>query len=962
MAFHVACPFTCRKICSCTLGMPAPLRTQSGQHEFLQKTSALQNLLANPRLMLGGGPEYVEILVPPLPNQPKKNLEDQGAEPLDDSGDDGLTKRAGTRRKATFSIVSQADASVRSSHSKKLEAAKYASRQLASREASANGWADRERAGMSMRGGPDEELRGVDHLESLVPQVVCGLCGCGEAIGSDKAGRMLSCQTCRKQYHRKCIKHWADHRDLFNWASWTCGSCRTCEVCSRTGDPNKLMFCKRCDHAHHATCLQPPLKHVPKGPFVCPKHVRCTSCSTTVPGGGVSSKWFLSYSLCDACGRLFTRGKYCPICLKVYRDSEPAPMVCCDVCEHWVHCECDGISDEKYEEFQVNSQLRYTCASCRGECYKVADVDDAAIEVWRRKDIRDAAQIAEFRAAAVLPSQEEIAKAYPSSDEEDRDPEGNELEEASKRSSKKKVKKLPVGTEGLIKNIKTPKRLALKDGSKSKMTPSKVDGNAGKPNLILPAVKPEKNMTSTKKSKRGSTPSGDGQERLLRNEDPISNPVAEGKDTEKTKKTVPTKKIVPPAGGDAAPKDKKRNSEDPKEKSLSTKKKRSSKASELDTVRSDILEAGLGKTEKLKTTNRQEIAVRQDQTEVPSASSEGHVIEECSHGGKERASIKVAKKESDFDLTSAGTYSASHGEAATMPEPQIEVGDTENNEGTQQSQPGRGSSPLHWAGHSDSVRRRRVPSSKYRDMDTSVWRHARTNKDLPSTQNPEPGPAQAFNERIEATTPAPKAPPLPSIADSRKERRRKPDNVEDNVDNDDSLEVPRKKLKVTELSEKKADVQLSHNSPASDSPATARFLRVKIRKQPSRETVTPAGSKDSKKSEEEVEETAHVKGQQPSKKKRSATSQKSVEDSAQRRLAIGDTAGDDSWILQRLGTDAISKRVEIFWPIDDIWYKGTVVAVFPDKLKFSVDYDDGEQETLEFGKEKVRLLSTTKKA
>lgn len=82
--------------------------------------------------MLGGGPEYVEIVVPPLPNQPKKNLEDQGVEPLDDSGDDGLTKRAGTRRKATFSIVGQADASVKSSHSKKLEAAKYASRQVTS--------------------------------------------------------------------------------------------------------------------------------------------------------------------------------------------------------------------------------------------------------------------------------------------------------------------------------------------------------------------------------------------------------------------------------------------------------------------------------------------------------------------------------------------------------------------------------------------------------------------------------------------------------------------------------------------------------------------------------------------------------------------------------------------------------------------------------------------------------------
>lgn len=169
--------------------------------------------------------------------------------------------------------------------------------------------------------------------------------------------------------------------------------------------------------------------------------------------------------------------------------------------------------------------------------------------------------------------------------------------------------------------------------------------------------------------------------------------------------------------------------------------------------------------------------------------------------------------------------------------------------------------------------------------------------------------------------------------DSRKERRRKPDNVEDNVDNDDSLEAPRKRLKVTDLSEKKADVQLSHNSPASDSPVTTRLLRVKIRKQPSRETVTPAGSKDSKKGEEEVVgEAAHVKGHQPSKKKRSAASQKSVEDSVQRRLAIGDAAGDDSWILQRLGTDAISKRVEIFWPIDDIWYGIKAISYLMDWL------------------------------
>lgn len=53
---------------------------------------------------------------------------------------------------------------------------------------------------------------------------------------------------------------------------------------------------------------------------------------------------------------------------------------------------------------------------------------------------------------------------------------------------------------------------------------------------------------------------------------------------------------------------------------------------------------------------------------------------------------------------------------------------------------------MHWVGHSDSVRRRRIPSSKYRDMDTSAWRHGRMNKDLSSAQNPVPEIAQTSNK------------------------------------------------------------------------------------------------------------------------------------------------------------------------------------------------------------------------
>ncbi len=96
---------------------------------------------------------------------------------------------------------------------------------------------------------------------------------------------------------------------------------------------------------------------------------------------------------------------------------------------------------------------------------------------------------------------------------------------------------------------------------------------------------------------------GDGQEKSLQNKDPISNAAGEGKDSEKTKKTVVSKKVVPPSGVDIAleaPKDTKGKSESSKEKSPSTKKKRSSKAGEPGTVRNDALQDGLGKIMKLK--------------------------------------------------------------------------------------------------------------------------------------------------------------------------------------------------------------------------------------------------------------------------------------------------------------------------------------------------------------------------
>uniref|UniRef100_R7W7R3 Histone-lysine N-methyltransferase HRX n=1 Tax=Aegilops tauschii TaxID=37682 RepID=R7W7R3_AEGTA len=279
----------------------------------------------------------------------------------------------------------------------------------------------------------DEDDSDREDQGNAAVKVMCRLCFSGENEGSSKAAKMVPCKLCNKKYHKKCVKNWGEHRDLFHWSSWICSSCRSCEisnyaysrnviqvktehnvyvyvdmgtnqqlnevgakvcrntivpthvrwgwqlpqkqlcnrgrqiqweeVCRRPGDPNKLMFCKRCDGAYHCYCQQPSHKNVTHGPYLCPKHTRCHSCGSGVPGSGHSTRWFLGYTCCDACGRLFVKGNYCPVCLKI-RDAE-----------------------------------------------------DAVRELWKRRNIVDHDLMVSLRAAAGLPSLEDVTPC-PNSDDE----------------------------------------------------------------------------------------------------------------------------------------------------------------------------------------------------------------------------------------------------------------------------------------------------------------------------------------------------------------------------------------------------------------------------------------------------------------------------------------------------------------------------------------------------------------
>ncbi|KAG5521674.1 hypothetical protein RHGRI_034035 [Rhododendron griersonianum] len=79
-------------------------------------------------------------------------------------------------------------------------------------------------------------------------------------------------------------------------------------------------------------------------------------------------------------------------------------------------------SDDKYMQFQVDGNLQYKCATCRGECYQVSVLEDAVHELCWRSDEADRDLIASLRAAAGLPTQDEIFSISPYSDDKESGP------------------------------------------------------------------------------------------------------------------------------------------------------------------------------------------------------------------------------------------------------------------------------------------------------------------------------------------------------------------------------------------------------------------------------------------------------------------------------------------------------------------------------------------------------------
>eukprot|EP00794_Sanderia_malayensis_P017493 gene17493-19243_t len=217
----------------------------------------------------------------------------------------------------------------------------------------------------------------------------CGICLKG--ADSNKKGvaeELVHCSFCENSGHPTCLDMNRQLVEVIKTYAWQCMECKTCTLCSNPHDEEHMMFCDNCDRGYHSYCAG--LRSIPDGRWVCERCGKCSSCLTVQPClDGTPGKWreeltrprdgsepeFLQFH-CHKCSKLFRAGNFCPVCLKVYRsDEKDLPMVCCDLCDRWIHTDCDDIDDKKYQELSKDNSATYksTCyCSLFGSSVKTA--------------------------------------------------------------------------------------------------------------------------------------------------------------------------------------------------------------------------------------------------------------------------------------------------------------------------------------------------------------------------------------------------------------------------------------------------------------------------------------------------------------------------------------------------------------------------------------------------------------
>ncbi|GES85246.1 chromatin remodelling complex Rsc7/Swp82 subunit-domain-containing protein [Rhizophagus clarus] len=193
------------------------------------------------------------------------------------------------------------------------------------------------------------------------------------------------CANCQRKYHPLCIGLTTPRPIIaMEGYSWLCNDCKSCVVCHSSEDESTLLICDDCDRGWHLDCSDPKVTEVPQGPWLCSLCAQCNSCGEKAislndaannyhhaEATSESTKYPIYLAtICNKCNFNFSEDRFCPMCLKTYSEDgeeneDDKEMICCDVCDRWIHIRCDeDITSEKYQELVENTDANYKCPLC----------------------------------------------------------------------------------------------------------------------------------------------------------------------------------------------------------------------------------------------------------------------------------------------------------------------------------------------------------------------------------------------------------------------------------------------------------------------------------------------------------------------------------------------------------------------------------------------------------------------
>ena len=196
---------------------------------------------------------------------------------------------------------------------------------------------------------------------------------------------MLFCVDCGECYHECCVCP-GIHLHPTAQLAWRCPACKICEVCGITHKDEDLILCDSCDKGYGLQCLKPRMLEAVDGEWICSLCVDCPDCvfKNDRTRWSTSSKKHVKCELCKMHGHSHESCQpddavnKCAVCEKPWGivEGDDAAMVQCDVCEKWVHGDCDPMTSlatggearqitfDAYGQLCPTSKGLYACPPC----------------------------------------------------------------------------------------------------------------------------------------------------------------------------------------------------------------------------------------------------------------------------------------------------------------------------------------------------------------------------------------------------------------------------------------------------------------------------------------------------------------------------------------------------------------------------------------------------------------------